>query len=58
MSVKDLDGLAKEELIRWFMYKLRLTDRAELMERYPQHYNKLVDATIVETVRLCDREEK
>lgn len=63
MKIENLDSLEKEELLRWFFHWLPLDRRAELMRRYPQHYNKLVDdeaeageplLTVVQRARAAD----
>ena len=46
-NVEALNGFEKEELLRWFMHWLPMERRRELMQRYPQHYNKLVGREIV-----------
>jgi len=42
MKIENLDSLEKDELLRWFFHWLPMDRRAEMMRRYPQHYNKLV----------------
>ena len=49
MQVEKLGTFEKEELLRWFLYKLSLEDRGELMRTYPQHYNKLLGKPLVLT---------
>jgi hypothetical protein len=42
IDVERLGNFEKDELLRWFMHWLPQEKRRELMQRYPQHYNKLV----------------
>jgi hypothetical protein len=42
MKIENLDSLEKDELLRWFLHWLPMDRRAEMMRRYPQHYNKMV----------------
>jgi hypothetical protein len=42
MKIENLSDLDKDELLRWFMHWLPMDRRAEMMRRYPQHYNKMV----------------
>jgi len=42
MKVENLDSFEREELLRWFFHWLPMDRRHEMMQRYPQHYNKLL----------------
>lgn len=50
MNVEALTNFEKEELLRWFLYWLPQDKRGELMQRYPQHYNKMLGYELMQTV--------
>ena len=57
MNVNTLTQFEQEELLRWFFYWMPTDKRQEMMQRYPQHYNKLADKKLMQ-VNIVDMENK
>lgn len=58
MKIENLDSLEKDELLRWFFHWLPMDRRAEMMRRYPQHYNKMVPKEGEPLLTVVQRAEK
>ena len=58
MNVEKLSSFEQEELLRWFLHWVPQDKRRELMQRYPQHYNKLRGRKLMVVSRDLDDDER
>jgi hypothetical protein len=54
MDVEALNGFEKDELLRWFLHWLPQDKRRALMQRFPQHYNKMLGRELLQVHRSVD----